>query len=84
MQREQYEYWTRTASFGLILIGIAGIIFVPVFWAFTDRVVLAFLPFFGTLAGVGQGLNVLKEISQARGGGANGGRQQPAEANGTT
>jgi hypothetical protein len=25
---------------------------------------LAFLPFFGTLAGVGQGLDVLKEISQ--------------------
>jgi hypothetical protein len=82
MEREQYEYWTRTASFGLILIGIAGIIFVPVFWAITDRVVLAFLPFFATLAGVGQGLNVLKEISQARGGGGNAGPQ--AEANGTT
>lgn len=83
MEREQYEYWTRTASFGLILIGIVGIIFVPVFWAITDRVVLAFLPFFGTLAGVGQGLNVLKEISQVRGGGENA-RSQAAEANGTT
>jgi hypothetical protein len=84
MEREQYEYWTRTASFVLIVIGILGIIFVPVFWAVTDRVVLAFLPFFGTLAGVGQGLNVLKEISQARGGGASGGAGQRAEANGTT
>jgi hypothetical protein len=81
VEREQYEYWTRTASFVLIIIGILGIIFVPVFWAITDRVVLAFLPFFGTLAGVGQGLNVLKEISQARGGGGNG---RPTEANGTT
>jgi hypothetical protein len=34
------------------------------FWAATQQIELAFLPFFGTLAGVGQGLDVLKEISQ--------------------
>lgn len=38
----------------------------PVFWAVTGRIELAFLPFFGTLAGVGQGLDVLKEISQQK------------------
>lgn len=69
MNKEQYESWSRTAAFTLKLVGILGIIFVPVFWALTGRIELAFLPFFGTLAGVGTGLDVLKEISQSRGGG---------------
>jgi len=69
MNKEQYEAWSRTIAFLLKLVGVLGIMFVPVFWALTDRVELAFLPFFGTLAGVGQGLDVLREISQNRGGG---------------
>lgn len=68
MNKEQYENWSRTIAFSLKLVGVLGIIFVPVFWALTDRVELAFLPFFGTLAGVGQGLDVLREIQQSRGG----------------
>jgi len=64
MDRERYESWSRATSFLLRLIGILGIIFIPIFWAITGRIELAFLPFFGTLAGVGQGLDVLKEISQ--------------------
>jgi hypothetical protein len=69
MNADKYDAWSRTIAFGLKLVGILGIIFVPVFWAFTGRIELAFLPFFGTLAGVGQGLDVLKEISKSRGGG---------------
>lgn len=68
MNKETYESWSRFVAFLLKVVGMIGIIFVPVFWAFTGRVELAFLPFFGTLAGVGQGLDVLREISQARGG----------------
>ena len=68
MNKEQYENWSRTIAFMLKLVGVLGIIFVPVFWALTDRVELAFLPFFGTLAGVGQGLDVLREIQSSRGG----------------
>ena len=68
MNKEQYEAWSRVVAFSLKLVGVLGIIFVPVFWALTDRVELAFLPFFGTLAGVGQGLDVLREIQQGRGG----------------
>lgn len=68
MNKEQYEAWSRTVSFSLKVLGVIGISFVLIFWALTDRVVLAFLPFFGTLAGVGQGLDVLREISQSRGG----------------
>lgn len=67
MNREQYEAWSRAVGFILKLVGVIGIIFIPVFWAFTGRIELAFLPFFGTLAGVGQGLDILKEISQSRG-----------------
>lgn len=67
MNREQYERWSRAVAFCLKLVGIVGIVFVPVFWALTGRIELAFLPFFGTLAGVGQGLDVLKELSQSRG-----------------
>lgn len=63
MSKETYERWSRTIAFALKLVGIVGIIFVPAFWALTGRVELAFLPFFGTLAGVGQGLDVLREIS---------------------
>lgn len=66
MDKDKYEALSRLSSFSLKLIGILGIIFVPVFWAITGRIELAFLPFFGTLAGVGQGLDVLKEISQER------------------
>lgn len=69
MSKEQYEAWSRAIAFSLKLVGILGIVFVPVFWAFTDRLELAFLPFFGTLAGVGQGLDVLREIRQSGGGG---------------
>jgi len=69
MNPDQYDAWSRAIAFSLKLVGILGIIFVPVFWAFTGRIELAFLPFFGTLAGVGQGLDVLKEISKSRVGG---------------
>lgn len=69
MDPDKYDAWSRVIAFSLKLVGILGIIFVPVFWAFTGRIELAFLPFFGTLAGVGQGLDVLKEISQSRRGG---------------
>ncbi len=68
MRKETYESWSRFIAFALKVIGIAGIVFVPVFWALTNRIELAFLPFFGTLAGVGTGLDVLREISQGRGG----------------
>ena len=64
MSKKKYDDWSRTLAFSLKLVGILGILFVPVFWMLTGRIELAFLPFFGTLAGVGQGLDVLKEISQ--------------------
>lgn len=69
MNPQQYEAWSRGLALSLKLVGVLGILFVPIFWAATGRIELAFLPFFGTLAGVGQGLDVLKEISQSRGGG---------------
>lgn len=69
MNKETYENWSRTIAFSLKVIGVLGIVFVPVFWAATNRVELAFLPFFGTLAGVGLGVDVLREIQQSRGGG---------------
>lgn len=69
MKRETYDSWSRVSAFALKLVGVLGIIFVTIFWAFTGRIELAFLPFFGTLAGVGQGLDVLREISKSREGG---------------
>lgn len=68
MDKDTYDSWSRAVAFLLQLIGALGIIFVVAFWAITGRIELAFLPFFGTLAGVGTGLGVLKEISQAKGG----------------
>jgi hypothetical protein len=50
------------------VVGVAGIVFVTVFWAATGKIEFAFLPFFGTVAGVGQGLDVLKEITTSKGG----------------
>lgn len=64
MNKQTYESWSRVVAFLLKLIGVFGIVFVVVFWAFTSRIELAFLPFFGAVAGVGQGLDVLKEISE--------------------
>lgn len=67
MNKETYESWSRAVAFMLKVVGILGIIFIPIFWALTGRIELAFLPFFGTLAGVGQGLDVLREISVGKG-----------------
>lgn len=64
MNKETYDSWSRFVAFMLKLVGVLGIIFVVVFWAITGRIELAFLPFFGTLAGVGLGVDTLKEISQ--------------------
>lgn len=73
MTKETYDSLSRFTAFMMKLVGVVGIIFVVVFWAFTGRIEYAFLPFFGTLAGIGQGLDVLKEVSQSaqirRGGG---------------
>lgn len=66
MSKDTYDSWSRAVAFGLKLIGALGIVFVVIFWAITNRIELAFLPFFGTLAGVGVGVDVLKEISQSR------------------
>lgn len=66
MSKETYESWSRMAAFLLKVIGILGTIFVLIFWALTDRIELAFLPFFITITGVGVGMDTLKEISQAR------------------
>lgn len=79
MTKEQYEAWSRTIAFLLKLVGVIGIIGIPIFWALTNRIELAFLPFFGTLAGVGQGLDVLREISQGREGGEPGSELGGAE-----
>lgn len=69
MDRDTYDSWSRLVAFTLKVIGAFGIVFVVVFWAITQRIELAFLPFFGTLAGVGLGMDTLKEISTSRGGG---------------
>lgn len=69
MDRDTYDSWSRFVALVLKLVGVIGIVFVVSFWALTQRIELAFLPFFGTLAGVGQGLDVLKELSTGRGGG---------------
>lgn len=72
MKKETYDAWSRLVAFSLKLLGVLGIIFVPAFWALTGRIELAFLPFFGTLAGVGLGVDVLKELSQSSRLGGNG------------
>jgi len=68
MDKNTYEKWSRALAIALKVVGVLGILFVPVVWLLTGRIELAFLPFFGTMAGVGQGLDVLKEISQGKGG----------------
>jgi hypothetical protein len=67
VSKEAYEAWSRLVSFLLKVIGILGIVFVPAFWALTGRVELAFLPFFGTMAGIGVGIDALKEINESKG-----------------
>jgi hypothetical protein len=64
MDTQTYEAWTRFVSLTLQFVGVVGIVFVLAFWAITGRIELAFLPFLGTIAGVGQGIGVLKEISR--------------------
>jgi hypothetical protein len=75
VKKETYDSWSRAVAFLLKLIGAIGIIFVVVFWALTGRIELAFLPFFGTLAGVGLGVDTLKEISESRAGGKSAGNE---------
>lgn len=66
MNKQTYESWSRVLAFLLKLVGILGIIFVVTFWSLTGRIELAFLPFFGSMAGIGLGVDVLKEISESR------------------
>ena len=66
MTKEQYDAWSRLLALSLKFVGVFGILFVLIFWALVDRIELAFLPFFGTMAGVGQGLDVLREMSRTR------------------
>lgn len=66
MSKETYERWSRATSFLLKWVGILGIVFVVVFWAITGKIELAFLPFFGMLAGVGEGIDVIRDISESR------------------
>lgn len=66
MSKRTYERWSRAVSFLLKLVGILGIIFVPVFWAFTSRIELALLPFFASLTTAGLGADVLLEIAAGR------------------
>lgn len=68
MNQSRYDSWSRAISLLLKIVGVLGIVFVPVFWAFTGKVELTFLPFFGMLAGVGEGISVLKEITTNKGG----------------
>jgi hypothetical protein len=68
MNKETYESWSRAIAFMLKVVGVVGIVFVTIFWAVTGKIEFAFLPFFGTIAGVGQGLDVLKEITTSKGG----------------
>lgn len=66
MKKSTYDSWSRALAFYMKLCGVGGCLFVPIFWAFTGRAELAFLPFFGAMAGVGQGLDILKDNLQLK------------------
>lgn len=66
MSKRTYDRWSRVIAFLLKVIGVLGIIFVPVFWAFTQRIELALLPFFASLTTAGLGVDVLREIAEGR------------------
>jgi hypothetical protein len=62
MNKQQYESWDQLLALALKVVGLLGIIFITVFWAATDRLETAFLPFFATLAGIGEGIKILSEL----------------------
>jgi hypothetical protein len=64
LTQDKYAAWSRIAALLLKFIGIAGIVFMTVYWAFTGKFEFSFLPFFGTLAGVGQGLDIISDYSK--------------------
>jgi hypothetical protein len=66
MSKTTYEHLSRVVSFSLKLVGVLGIVFVPVFWAFTNRIELALLPFFASLATTGLGVDLLLDIVASR------------------
>jgi hypothetical protein len=66
VNKQRYETWSLIIAFALKLTGVLGIIFVPVFWAITGRIELAFLPFFGTLAGWGRGSMYSRKFLRAK------------------
>lgn len=66
MNKSTYDRMSRLVAFALKLLGVVGIIFVTVFWALTQKIELAFLPFFGTMCGVGLGVDVLREIAESK------------------
>jgi hypothetical protein len=64
LNQDQYESWSRISAIALKVLGIIGIMFITVYWAISGKFEFSFLPFFGTLAGVGQGLDILSELSK--------------------
>lgn len=66
MSKTAYESWSRAIALILKVVGVAGIVFVPVFWSITGKVELAFLPFFASLTTAGLGVDVLREIAEGK------------------
>lgn len=64
MSQDQYERWSRLSAIALKFVGIFGIVFMTAYWAVSGKFEFSFLPFFGTLAGVGQGLDIIAEMSK--------------------
>lgn len=63
MSRDSLLSWFPVA---LRYAGLAGVIFVAVVWLLTNRLEPALLGLFGSMLGLGEGVDALKELSRSR------------------
>ena len=64
MDDKRYQSLLRLTSLITRWVGLAGLVGTPLFWAITNRLEPSILATFGTMAGIGVGLDVLKDISE--------------------
>lgn len=63
MIRESLLSWFPVA---LRFTGLAGVLFVAVVWLLTNRLEPALLGLFGSMLGLGEGVDALKELAASR------------------
>lgn len=49
-----------------VILGAVGIVFLTIFWAFTGRIEPSLLALFGSLVGISEGVNAMRDLKNPK------------------